>query len=151
MENCLLTKILITAAAGGVAGLGGYYAKQGLGALIGVGVGGIAGYLLAPKCQESGLTVESQPPTATTEASPTATSEASSTASRRSAGLPIDRTIPLIRLRRSPSEAEFLPTPDCEPGWVRSGSRCVIPENPKCPAGSAWSPGTKSCKRIRLS
>lgn len=50
MERCLLIKLLITAGAGTAAGIGGFYAKQTTGAVIGAGVGGVLGWLLAPGC-----------------------------------------------------------------------------------------------------
>lgn len=50
MERCMLIKLLVTAGAGAAAGVGGFYAKQMTGAVIGAGVGGVLGWLLAPGC-----------------------------------------------------------------------------------------------------
>ena len=71
MERCLLVKLLVTAGAGTVAGIGGFYAKQMTGALVGAGIGGVLGWLFSPGCEKPALVAPSTTlARATTSASP---------------------------------------------------------------------------------
>jgi hypothetical protein len=110
MERCLWIKILITAAAGGAVGLGGYYAKQGTGAVIGAGVGGAIGWLLAPGCPVEDAVLppaEEQPPV---EVLPPAEPAP-------------ERRVRLPRLRRTASRT----TTECpsQQVWSNTQNKCV--------------------------